>query len=234
MYDKSVQVAVDEVMGEVISIISSSEIRGEYLYYNDIILTAAQLKSLMTYRLKRRDIIAKDTIVASGVAGADFHSTYEGPIIAHSPTMIDLFPYSAKTGYYADITRTVSRGQPSAMHVAMYNAVLDAQESAIELVRDGVTGFELHAQADSVLAKHGFTSRTREGFPHTLGHGVGLKIHQQPSIYWHPNKIRAGDIITIEPGLYFDMHGGIRIEDMLEVTEDGYINLSQTTKQFVV
>jgi Xaa-Pro aminopeptidase len=234
MYDFCVQEEVDKVMGEVISIISKSEIDGDYLYYNDIQLTALQLKSYMEHKLLKKRILATQTIVASGTAGADFHSTYEGPIIAHSPTMIDLFPYSLETGMYADITRTVCRGEPSEMLLDMYEAVLVAQESAIARVRDGITGYELHETADSILAAYGFTERTREGFPHTLGHGVGFHVHEQPMIYWYRIPIRADDIITIEPGLYFAKHGGIRIEDMLMVTETSYVNLSQTPKKFIV
>jgi Xaa-Pro aminopeptidase len=239
MYDKIesveyVQGEVNKVMNDVISIISKSEIDGDYLYYNGIMLTALQLKSFMEHKLLKKRILATQTIVASGTAGADFHSTYDGPIVAHSPTMIDLFPYSLETGYYADITRTVCRGEPSDMLLDMYEAVLVAQETAISMVQDGVTGRELHEQADSVLSAYGFTSRTREGFPHTLGHGVGLHVHEQPGIYWYANPILSDDIITIEPGLYYEKYGGIRVEDMLLVTETSYVNLSQVSKKFVV
>jgi Xaa-Pro aminopeptidase len=184
-------------------------------------------------------------IVASGLQSAAPHEAGTGPLKKNEPIVIDIYPRSKTSGYFADMTRTVCRGTPSKEVQKMYDAVLGAQELAISMVKPGAVcrdiqesvekffidaGFVTHGDGKE---KHGFSYL--EGFVHSLGHGVGCNIHEVPRIGRKSDDIlMEGDVITIEPGLYYEAIGGVRIEDMLLVTKDGYRNLTNFSKEFVL
>jgi Xaa-Pro aminopeptidase len=131
-------------------------------------------------------------------------------------------------GYHGDLTRVVSIGPPTGRFHEVYDLVLQAQHRVLENTRPGMTGHQLDA-----LARDFFKERNLgDHFRHGTGHGVGLAIHEPPRLReGFDDPIEPGMVITIEPGLYFDDWGGVRIEDMVIVTDDGIENITPATKE---
>jgi len=133
-------------------------------------------------------------------------------------------------GYASDMTRTVYLGEnPSEKHLEIYNVVLEAQKKAIKAVRAGITVSELDKVARDHIVAHGYG----ENYGHGLGHGIGLEIHEYPGVSFRSNTVLEKNmVITIEPGIYIDGFGGVRIEDDVIVKENGCIALNKTSKEF--
>lgn len=168
-----------------------------------------------------------DVIVASGPRGAMPHGVASERIIGDGELVTIDFGARLR-GYHSDMTRTVAVGTPSAELRRVYNAVLEAEEAAVAAVRPGVRGGELDALARGILERHGLA----EAFAHSLGHGVGLNIHEGPSLrVGSEDVLEPGMVVTVEPGAYLPGVGGVRIEDLLLVTEDGYELLSHSPKE---
>lgn len=134
-------------------------------------------------------------------------------------------------GYHSDMTRTVVIGKASREARKIYNAVLSAQVRAIEAAKDGIKSSELDATARNVIKKAGYDRY----FRHSLGHGVGLQIHESPRVsILSKGRIQEGNVITIEPGIYIPRFGGVRIEDVIVITKSGCINLTRSPKQLII
>lgn len=181
-------------------------------------------------------------IVSGGIKSSEPHEVGSGPLLPGEPIVIDIYPRSKKTGYYADMSRTVCIGKPSSALQSMYNTVLEAQQTAIACVAPGVLCREVHQAAVWVFESAGYTTsgkgtefEFREGFVHSVGHGVGKEIHERPHISARSEEVlEVGDVITIEPGLYYTNIGGVRLEDLLVVTEKGCQNLTTFPKQLAI
>ncbi len=170
---------------------------------------------------------AFDTIVASGPnAARPHHTPGNRPIEAGEPVIIDM---GARVGgYCGDLTRTVWVGQPSPRLGTMYQLVADAQRAAFAAIRDGVTARAVDRAARDVFAAAGMEHH----FVHGLGHAIGLRIHESPFLGKQSDAVlKAGQVITIEPGLYVPDWGGVRIEDVVVVEADGYANLTGAPKR---
>ncbi|MCX9073750.1 MAG: Xaa-Pro peptidase family protein [Candidatus Methanoperedens sp.] len=183
---------------------------------------------------------APDIIIACGKGSSDPHWLGEGELLADEPIVMDMVPRSKKERYYSDMTRTVMRGTPSEELKEMYSAVLDAQVLAISKIKAGVTGSEIHSIVCDVLEERGYeTARGKtgvftEGFIHSTGHGVGLDVHEAPSLSENGKELKAGCVVTVEPGLYFKNIGGIRLEDVVVVMRNGCKNLTMFEKNLVL
>ena len=172
------------------------------------------------------DSPAFSTGVGAGPHGArPHHSATDRPIQEGEPVVIDM---GAKVdGYCADLTRTVVLGEPTPLFRERYNLVLTAQQAALAAIRPGITGKEADAAARDVIVAAG----AGDAFFHGLGHGVGLLIHEAPSLgQSSEDTLQPGQIVTVEPGVYIDGWGGIRIEDLAVVTESGIEILSNSPK----
>lgn len=170
---------------------------------------------------------AFETIVASGPRGALPHGRASNKLIEEGE-LVTLDFGARLNGYHSDMTRTVAVGEVSGQLKIIYRAVLDAEETAIAAVKAGVKTADLDALARNVLER----SNLAKGFVHSLGHGVGLNIHEGPGLRSTSIEVlQAGMVITIEPGVYLAGIGGVRIEDLLVVTEDGCQVLSGSPKQ---
>jgi len=177
-------------------------------------------------------------IVAGGADSAQPHHQGAGVLKPGEPIVIDIYPRSRATGFWGDLSRTVCLGTPPPHIKAMYQAVLGAQELALSLVRPGAMGGDIHQAVDNYFADQGFETEITgpmqgHGFIHGTGHGVGQDIHEAPRIGKDsPDVLAVGDVITIEPGLYYPALGGVRIEDVVVVTPDGCRNLTRAPKNF--
>ncbi len=199
-------------------------------------LTAEVVQRRIAGILLEHDCSCGETIVACGRQSADPHECGHGPLRAHQPIVIDIFPRHLKHGYWGDITRTVVRGNPSPMLKRMYVAVKAAQAAALKHMRPGASCAAVHRAAAEVFTRRGFETRRENeravGFIHSTGHGVGLAIHEAPSLGASRSRLCVGDVVTVEPGLYYPDLGGIRIEDTVVVTEQGWRYLAPCEKHF--
>lgn len=206
-------------------ILGASRIQGRYIDYQGRRLTSEILRSFMEEHLFNAGYLPHNTIVAGGRQGADPHCRGSGPLLAHYPIVLDVFPRSKKTGYFGDMTRTVVKGRPSETIEKIYRAVQKAQHSAIKKIKAGIKGETIHFHAASVMQASGFKTARRqgiqEGFIHGLGHGLGLEIHEPPGFRPGAGPVKVGEVITVEPGLYYQDLGGVRLEDVIFVTKKG-------------
>ncbi len=165
--------------------------------------------------------LAEDTIIASGRRSADPHYIGHGEVEGH--VIFDLFPRSRSTGYYSDFTRTVIIDGSQEIE-EMLSACIEAKNKAIGMVKEGVSAEDVHNTVCDVIESYGYSTlrqKAREGFIHSTGHGVGLEVHEKPRVYDGGGVLRSGMVITIEPGLYYESVGGVRVEDTVVVKKDG-------------
>jgi len=177
-------------------------------------------------RILGAESISFDTIVASGINGAKpHHSPTEKKISDGEAITIDM---GAKfNGYCSDLTRTIFIGDPDEKFKKIYNTVLRSQLISIETAKEGMTGEEIDRISRDIISEEGYG----ENFGHSLGHGVGLEVHENPGVGPNSkNEIIPGMVYTIEPGIYIDGWGGIRIEDMVLMTDNGNKLLSHAEK----
>ena len=172
--------------------------------------------------------------MACGPIGADCHHRGEGELKTGQPIIIDIFPHIRSTGYNGDCTRTIVHGHIPDEVAKMHAAVLEAKQAAEAVCKAGATGEDVHLAAIGVIKKHGYNA----GLPaddapdsfcsmvHGTGHGIGLEVHEPPLLDMKGPELVVGDVLTIEPGLYCKAIGGLRIEDMVAVTEDGCENFN--------
>ncbi len=218
-----------EMLGEAI-------VRNGKLYLKGKPLTSEQLKRSLNHLYLDHDCACPSGMVLScGGQTALPHHSGEGALRAGVPIILDLFPRSMESGYWADMTRTVVKGKASEKLKKMYDAVLAAQERALGMVREGVLANAVHNETLAALESHGFKTRVVRGVPqgliHSTGHGLGLEIHEKPRLGSENREpLRAGNVVTVEPGLYYTGIGGVRIEDLVVVTKRGCRNLTRAEK----
>ena len=174
-----------------------------------------------------------EPIVASGPNAALPHYRAGDRILASGDALVLDFG-GVLDGYCSDLTRTVAIGDPSEEFVRVYSAVLDAQQAAIRAIRPGVESTVVDAAARELLTESGLG----EAFSHSTGHGLGLEIHEDPRLArpggQPPTVLRPGMVVTVEPGAYLPGWGGVRIEDDVLVTEQGYEVLTSVPRHLMV
>ncbi|MDR0418002.1 MAG: aminopeptidase P family protein [Puniceicoccales bacterium] len=225
---------ISEAFGRVRSILAESEIRNEFLYYGGEMVTSESVCAEIARICFERDAIAMETIVACGKDAAFPHNRGKGPLKANEFIVVDIFPRLIKTGYYGDMTRTFLKGRPLEAQVKMYNAVRTVQSLAIEQIHAGKNATEIHENNIKAFMKLGYPSTDSTGFFHSTGHGVGLELHENPSIGERNHCLQNGEVVTVEPGLYYPEIGGVRIEDVVVVAESSAELLSNFSYEWVV
>jgi Xaa-Pro aminopeptidase len=223
-------------MAEAIQVLRSAKIGpGRRLLYRHLPLTSERLRAVIDSAISQTSGLASHTIVAGGKQGCDPHETGHGPLRAHDPIILDIFPRSQLTGYFGDITRTVVRGRASEPVRKLYRTVLEGQKLAFNMVRPGVRTAAVHQAVQEFFARAGYkTSQHKgrmQGFFHGTGHGLGLEIHESPRLGVNsPGVLRPGQVVTVEPGLYYPEIGGVRLEDVALVTHGRPRNLTRFEK----
>lgn len=235
----AVQNACEKAMETAIGLISSSSEENGILYHDDTELTSEYVRNAIEHRLLDFGCRAETTIVACGKKSSTPHWMGEGFLKAGEPIIIDIFPQSKTNRYFSDMSRTVVKGTPSRQLKDMYEAVLEAQNKALDLVKPGALCSDIHNAVCDIFEEKGHDTirnnpKTKSGFLHSTGHGVGLEVHELPSLGDNKTQMEVGNVVTIEPGLYYPEVGGVRIEDIVVVTDQGCRNLTEFEKKFVV
>jgi Xaa-Pro aminopeptidase len=230
---KAVQAATDAAMDGAVSLIRASKPKKGVLFHGRKRLTSEAVRSLMHKTLMDFGCHAADTIVSCGKESALPHFLGSGPLRESEPIVIDIFPMMDMTGYFTDMTRTVAKGEPSTDIIEMYNAVRDAQDLGMSLARPGTKGSDVHQAVVDLFRERGFESNT-QGFTHNLGHGVGLEVHELPTLGPAGKELVGGNVITVEPGLYYREFGGIRLENTGAITSRGFQSFTSYPREFVL
>jgi Xaa-Pro aminopeptidase len=230
---KRVQRVTESAIGVGISLIRGSKVQKGILVAGGEPLTSEIVRAAMHNHLTAHGCTAKDTIVSCGKDSAVPHCLGSGPLKAHQPIVLDIFPQDDRSGYFSDMTRTVARGKPASDVMDMHAAVCEAQALAISRVRAGIPGAGIHDEVVGFFRDLGYGTTTK-GFLHNLGHGIGLQVHELPSLGVAGKELTAGNVITIEPGLYCPGTGGVRLEDVGAVTKKGFVDFTKFPTDMVL
>jgi len=235
-YIEDSQRATEEAVAAAHDALRAASPRDGVLWLDGAPLTSERIKKLINVKLMEQDCVAQHTIVAGGEQACDPHHEGSGPLPVDRSIIFDVFPRSAQTRYFADMSRTVVRSKPSPELKRLYRVVKDAQEAAIAEIRDGADGTKIHQgicdRFEAAGYKTGQVNGRMQGYFHGTGHGVGLEIHEAPRISRKGSILQEGQVVTVEPGLYYPGLGAVRIEDMVLVTKDGCRNLTDFPKTF--
>ena len=192
-------------------------------------LTTERLRREVNQVLAARGVRdAGNTVIGAGPSAADLHYVGDDPIRPGKTVLLDVSP-RGPDGYYGDVTRTFVVDGDGGWERRAYVAVEAAREAALAEVEPGVPAKTVHGEAAAELAAYGFDPNAGEGeagFTHGTGHGVGVSLHEGPSLSG-AGELRPGHVVTVEPGVYDPEIGGVRLEDLIVVTDDGYEILAE-------
>ena len=216
-------------------LIARSDVRADGVLQNEgVPLTSDSVRSYISIMLIKRGYAHCDCIVAGGPIGADCHHPGEGELRTRQPVMIDVFPMNKTTLYHGDCTRTVVHGEIPDAVMAMHAMVIEAKAAAAAATHAGATGDAVHQATVTVLKRHGVHIGSPPAgaddqllfLPHGTGHGLGLDLKEPPLLDFKGVALLAGDAVTIEPAVYCKAIGGVRVEDLYIVQDDGCESLS--------
>lgn len=203
--------------------------KGGKLEWSGAVLTSERLRAEIDTAVLRAGGLPANTIVTGGEQACDPHERGHGPLKANALIILDIFPRSATSGYYGDLTRTVVRGKASDAQRRLWETVNAGQALALRKMKPGVDGLKLHKEVKQFFTDAGFPTEVRDGrqtgFFHGTGHGLGLEIHEYPR--FQKTVFKAGQVLTVEPGLYYPGLGGTRTEDVVALTKNGIRMLSK-------
>src|SRR5213082_3383012 len=223
-------------LARAMEVLKASKPVGKRLRWSGKTLTSEMLRAEIDSAMLRAGGTPTNTIVAGGDQACDPHERGFGPLCPNSLIILDIFPRDAKTGYWGDLTRTVLRGRASEAQRKLWETVKEGQELALREIKAGIDGMKIHKAIQQLFKKRGYPTEVRKGkhvgFFHGTGHGLGLEIHEYPRL--QKVVLKAGQCLTVEPGLYYPGIGGARIEDVVIVEKDGCRILSKFPKQLEI
>jgi Xaa-Pro aminopeptidase len=228
------QKGADEAMGAARELFRRAEPKNGAVVLDGEPLTSERVKLEILRVFGEHGLAADEFIVSHGPQSAVGHDMGSGPIAADEPIVIDIWPRDRESMCYADMTRTFVVGTPSDELREYHRLVYAALQRSLESVRAGIEGRAVFTEVCELFHDAGQPTQLSKqpgevldsGFYHGLGHGVGLEVHEQPWLGRAPGTLVAGDVVTLEPGLYRHGYGGCRLEDLALVTEDGCENLT--------
>lgn len=219
-----------------IDLIRNAQIVRKSLTFEGKKLTSERVRAEIDATIIRLGGLPAHTIVAGGNQACDPHERGFGVLRPHETIILDIFPREQKSGYFGDMTRTVVRGKASEKVKKMYQTVFEGQQMALRKMRPGADGRQIHDEIKEYFTRQGFPTGIKKGrqsgFFHGTGHGVGLEIHESPR--FGLTTFKPGQVITVEPGLYYWGVGGVRIEDIALVTSKGNRLLSDFPYQLEI
>lgn len=222
------QRAADTAMLTAARMLREAEKTGDgRLRFEGEILTAELIRLAMASTLLDQGAQSEEILIHSGDACLGGHTLGVGPISPDSAVIIDCFPRDRRSGVFTDMTRTFVTGRKDPRLQELHDHCRKALDIALDAIRPGADDVHkrvveyFHSQGLPTREHHDGSEPLREGFTHSLGHGVGLSVHERPRMGRRPDPLNEGDVIAIEPGLYFSGLGGVRLEDTVLVTEDG-------------
>jgi Xaa-Pro aminopeptidase len=230
------QRAAEAGMDAARELLRSATPNGKGLEVDGEPLTVERVKAAMSQAFAAHGTTADDFIVAPGPQGAVGHDMGSGAISAGVPIVIDIWPRDNESFMFCDMTRTFVVGDVPEDVQRWHELTKQALDRAISEIKDGADGRSIFDGTCEIYEGAGEpTQRTKEagkplanGFFHGLGHGVGLEVHEQPGMgFASKDPLKAGDVVTVEPGCYRQGYGGVRLEDLVLVTKDGAENLTQ-------
>ena len=222
----------EQGLARALDILRQAEIgRDDTLVWQGRTLLAETIKGEIDAEIARRGGAAAHTIAAHGQQAADPHQEGHGPIQAHTPIVLDIFPRDNATGYFGDLTRTVVKGKAPDIVSQAFAAVRKTQLAALAMLRPGVTGEAIQKTVTEMFTATGFPTdldaNPPRGFFHSTGHGLGLEVHEAPSLSSAgAAPLLVGNVVTVEPGLYYPEWGGVRLENVAVITPEGHENLT--------
>lgn len=203
------------------------------LYWGGAPLTSERLRAeIETCIVRAGGTIPHSSIVAGGYQATDPHATGSGPLFANQLTIIDIFPRHATSGYFGDLTRTVVRGHASNAQRHLWKICLQGQRRILSQIRPGVLGSSILHSIRAFFAKNGYPTKMQggkwSGFFHGAGHGLGLEVHEHPR--FTGDQFLPNQVLTVEPGIYIPGLGGVRHEDVIQITHQGNRPLTRLPK----
>lgn len=236
---REAQRANEQAMERAATLLRNADVEDGVLHHDGEVLTSERVRREIEIELLELDHALDETIVACGTHAADPHDRGSGPLRPNETIVIDIFPRSKETKYHADMTRTFSVGEPSETASKWYDLTAEAKEAALAAIKPGTTGEDVHNAVCDVYEDAGLPTlrddpSTETGFIHSTGHGIGLDVHELPRLATGGVELTPGHVITVEPGLYDPDVGGVRIEDLVVITENGYENLTDYPEEFVI
>ncbi|KUG21204.1 MAG: Xaa-Pro peptidase family protein [Methanomicrobiaceae archaeon] len=230
---RTVQRAAEQAIDLAVTLIRKSRGNGGILVLDGEPLTSERVKTEMHRFLFGAGCRAVDTIVSCGGDTALPHHAGSGPLQEDEPIVIDIFPQDEASGYHADMTRTVVKGEAAAEIIEMHRAVREAKALGESMLRPGVSGAEVYQRVVDFFGEQGYESTT-EGFLHSLGHGIGLEVHERPFLGPQGETLSAGNVVTVEPGLYYRGIGGVRIEDLGALDGQGFRRFTRYGEELLI
>jgi len=242
-----VQRIAEKVTAEIIDIVAncSVESNGALTFKADgkkHFLTSGKIKSIMGHAFLDEGVLNEDPIISCGPLSAIPHYSGEpdDKLKANQPIIMDIFPQSIRKRYFTDMTRTVVKGKAPKEIKKMFETVFEARDASLEALHAGALGSDMFHLCCNVFEKASYETirggkQIEKGFIHSLGHGVGLTVHESPGMGENSKiPLKEHAVVTVEPGLYDPKLGGVRIEDIVEITKEGCRNFTKMPVQLEV
>jgi len=230
------QRAAEAAMGAAAALLRTAESAGGQLLLDGEPLTSERLKEAIAGALADHPVTCEEPIVSHGPQIAMGHDHGSGPIAAGEPVVIDLWPRDTESGCHTDMARTLVVGTPADEIGHWHRLCREALQRAVAAIRPGVNAREVYEGVCEFFHEHSLPTQLssppgeilREGFAYSLGHGVGLEVHEAPTLgRLRGYELVAGDVVAVEPSLMRPDLGGVQIEDLVRVTEDGAETLTR-------